>query len=113
MNFNIFFHIPPPNNRRFFNGKIGGERKMRYIRNRGSIKYANGIKSLKEGKIEVQEEERLRLLDIYTSLNRQQRLMVSGWLRKGRVDNIVEGLNKINARIKKDSEQGRRGVERD
>ena len=44
---------------------------------------------------------------IWESLNRHQRLMVRGWLGKGRVTTVEEGLEKILKRIEKDSQQGK------
>lgn len=113
---------------------------MSKINYRGSIKYAEGLKSLNSN--QENDAERLRLLRIYQSLNRSQRLllsdwiqkgyienlteglnrmpslnahqcsMVEGWLKKGRVNTLEEGLIKIMSRIAQDNEQGKKGAER-
>lgn len=43
---------------------------------------------------------------IWDALNRQQRLMVRGWLGKGRVSSLEEALDKIQKRIEQDNLQG-------
>ena len=50
-----------------------------------------------------------RMLTVESSLNRQQRKTVIGWLGKGRVQSLIEGLEKIQERIAKDSSQGIKG----
>ena len=80
----------------------------------GQDKYKRGLSELKKPIVlgEDYDLDRMRLIGIATSLNLQQKEMVEGWLRKGRVQNLTEGLDKIQARIAQDNEQGRRGVER-
>ena len=46
--------------------------------------------------------------DRYERLNEHQRGMVRGWLGKLKVWSVEEGLSRIEARIHKDSRQGRR-----
>lgn len=56
----------------------------------------------------LEEMGEQRLIELEKRLNRQQRKTLIGWLGKGRVQTLVEGLEKIEQRIEKDSMQGRR-----
>jgi len=80
----------------------------------GVYKYKLGLKELLASKIltEEAEKDKQRLLDIWWGLNPHQREMVIGWLSKGSVQTLPEGLTRIEVRITKDNEQRRKGVER-
>jgi len=68
---------------------------------KGNILRLQGLEMLKSAK-------NTRLLRIEAELNRQQRKTVIGWLGKGRVQSLIEGLDKIQKRIEQDSQQGKK-----
>ena len=61
-----------------------------------------------EGISALQTAGATNLLEREKRLNRQQRKTIIGWLGKGRVQTLVEGIQKIEARIRQDSMQGKK-----